>query len=151
MQDNLAKVGQALAANPSIILDKVTLAYDQAVSDTVEDFNFDHNNLGVSLGNFLSQCGQRINVLNIECSKNIRWTLNDLSLISQYCPFLDILEISKFKEKEVEDGGAAAFGLPPLNFRFMTGLRLKEIQVESLTRETLLYILSGCPDLEELR
>ena len=40
---------------------------------------------------------------------------------------------------------------PPLNFRFLTALTLTGIQVESLSRETGLYLLSSCPDLEVLR
>ena len=86
MLDNLDKVGQALQSNAHIILDKVTLAYGQEAGNVL---------LETSLEAFLTSGGQRISVLRIETApKHTQWTLNDLYLISQYCPLLDTLEIS---------------------------------------------------------
>ena len=81
VDDNLGEVGSLLQSNPHIILDKVTLSYDH---DQVR---------AQGLSTFLQRCGQRINILRLECSPKTHLTLDNLSVIANECPLLDGLEI----------------------------------------------------------
>ena len=40
------------------------------------------------LSNFLTKCGQRINVLGLECSDETFFTCDDMALIAKHCPLL---------------------------------------------------------------
>jgi len=141
--DNLDKVGQALQSNPQITLDKVTLAYGE-----------DQPSVEQSLTTFLQLCGQRISVLVLQCSDKTFLSAKDLSTIAQNCPLLDALEIINLSMSEEPDAISASALQQPINFRFLTQLKLNQISLEPpngvLLRELCLFLLAGCPDLEML-
>ena len=82
VDDNLGEVGSLLQSNPHIILDKVTLSYGE-----------ENQERALGLSTFLQRCGQRINILRLECSPKTHLTLEDLSVIANECSLLDGLEI----------------------------------------------------------
>ena len=88
VDDNLGEVGSLLQSNPHIILDKVTLSY---VADNQE------MERAQGLSPFLQSCGQRINILRLECSTKTFLTFDDLSVIATQCPLLDGLEIDQLQ------------------------------------------------------
>ena len=90
VDDNLGKVGSLLQSNPHIILDKVTLSYGEDKEKPL------------GLSTFLQRCGQRINILRLECSPKTHLTLEDFSVIANECPLLDGLEINHLKLEAVE-------------------------------------------------
>ena len=49
------------------------------------------------LSPFLQSCGQRINILRLECSTKTFLTFDDLSVIATECPLLDGLEIDQLQ------------------------------------------------------
>ena len=85
VEDNLDKVGSVLQSNPHIILDKVTLAYAENLERTQ------------GLHAFLQLCGQRINILRLECSPKTFLAFDDLSVIANECQLLDGLEIDNLQ------------------------------------------------------
>ena len=103
---------------------------------------------------FLFQlCGQRINTLRLQCSNKTFLTNKDLSTIATNCPLLDALEIVNLSMSEDPDIISASAVPKPLNFRFLTQLRLYQISVappSAQLRELCLFMLAGCPDLEVL-
>ena len=103
---------------------------------------------------FLFQlCGQRINTLRLECSNKTFLTNKDLTTIATNCPLLDALEIVNLSMSEDPDIISASAVPKPLNFRFLTQLRLYQISVappSAQLRELCLFMLAGCPDLEVL-
>ena len=135
--DDLLRIGQSLQSNPNVTLDKVILNYGE-----------DYTRLIPSLSDFLICCGQRINILALDCSGKTFFTFNDLSTIAENCPLLDCLEIANLQMQEDESSEALALPSQPLSLRFLTRLKLSHFAVEPFAREICLFILTGCPDLE---
>ena len=75
--DDLSKLASVLHNNSHITLDKFTLVYSE------------NQQSATGLSNFLPQCGQRINVLGLECSTQTFLTFEDLTLIATHCPLID--------------------------------------------------------------
>ena len=76
--DDLLELGNTIQANPHITLERFTLVFGE-----------DQQSVNGPLTNFLQRCGQRINILNLECSSQTFLTFEDLALIANHCPLID--------------------------------------------------------------
>ena len=86
IDDDLTKLCTVLQSNPHIILDKLTLVFAAPEVENQEQEQHQHGLTG--LINILPKCGQRINVLGLECSDQTFFTCDDLALIANHCPLL---------------------------------------------------------------
>ena len=91
IDDDLTKLCTVLQSNPHIILDKLTLVYAVPEVENQEQEQDQHQQQQhglTGLINILPKCGQRINVLGLECSDQTFFTCDDLALIAKHCPLL---------------------------------------------------------------
>ena len=89
----------------------------------------------IGLEDFLSICGSKINSLSIDnsdVSNPAQVSLHDLKAISQWCPLLDSLVFNQFNLiNQLE----AIPSQQPLEFRFLTTLKLVNIEISSWPKE----------------
>ena len=89
----------------------------------------------IGLEDFLSICGSKINSLSIDSSdvsNPAQVSLHDLKAISQWCPLLDSLVFNQFNLiNQLE----AIPSQQPLDFRFLTTLKLVNIEISSWPKE----------------
>ena len=101
------------------------------------------------LSPFLQSCGNRISSLEIDfssVSSTNSISIQDFKTISEHCPLLDSLNFARFHLEQPADTIPAT----PIKLNFLTSLRLIDVEVESCGREFFLYVLGGCPELENL-
>ena len=101
------------------------------------------------LGPFLQSCGYRISSLEIDFSASTetnRVSIEDFQTISQNCPLLESLAMSKF----LLDQSTQSVPATPIKLNFLTTLRLSDFEIETCGREFFLFLLGGCQDLEIL-
>jgi hypothetical protein len=104
---HLGKAGEVLASASTITLDRVNLVYGGPEA----------NGSGLKgLADFLSNCGQRINFLCIECTEQTVTSIEDLRAIAHLCPLLDGLEITMLKMVDLTMVRHYSFFLSLLSF-----------------------------------
>lgn len=131
----LSNLGQTLKTCPNS-LDHVSLMYNSS----------SHTSL-FGLQDFLSSCGDQISSLSIECSSDVKVTLNDLQSIATHCKFLERLSCNRLK---LEAPYNAYEGLPILKMPFLTSVCLSQIDIGRRGKEFFRFFLGGCPDIEKL-
>jgi hypothetical protein len=72
--------------------------------------------------------------------------LQDFATIAAHCPLLDSLSVARFRVDQPRDTLPAS----PAKFNFLTSLRLSDLEVENCGREFFIFVLGGCPELENL-
>ena len=156
----LLNLGMSLSSDyASLTLEHVNLVYDEK-----------HGFLS-GFDDFISKCGHRINSLEISTSKllsntelpqataddhieedsRIVITLANLSNIAQNCKLLDTLHLNCLKMEEFPLDAPSPVPRVPLEFRFLTSIRLSNIHMPQYPKEIFKYILGNSLDVEKIQ
>lgn len=137
--ESLPTMGNILQTCPNVI-DHVTLVFSAESPYIAEQSTL------VGLIDFLQACGNRISSLQIESCDQLT-SLVDLTTIADECKFLDVLCFTSFwlfLTTPIAENSL------PLNYRYLTVLKLTDIRIGRWAKESVRHLLVSCPELERL-